>query len=60
MAHLGNTIVNGNLKVLNGTYTDAVQADKIKVHSSASATDYSVGTNGQVLKSNGTSAYYSP
>ena len=58
MAHLGNTLVNGDLKVLQNAAASTVQTDAIKVRSSASATDYSVGTNGQVIKSNGTNAYW--
>lgn len=58
MAQLKDTVVNGDLRVLDTAYADTVQTDKIKVRSGASATDYSVGANGQVLTSNGTNAYW--
>lgn len=58
MAQLKDTIVSGNLRVTDTTLTDTLQVTKIKAPTTSGGTTYGVGTNGQVLKSNGTSTYW--
>ena len=58
MAQLKDSIVSGNLRVTDEVLTDTIQADKIKAPTTSGGTTYGVGSNGQVLKSNGTSTYW--
>ena len=58
MAQLKDSIVSGNLRVTDSTLTDVLQTDILKVRTSSSASTYGPGTSGQVLKSNGTNAYW--
>lgn len=58
MAQLKDSIVSGNLRVTDTTLTDTLQVTKIKAPTTSGGTTYGVGTNGQVLKSNGTSTYW--
>ena len=58
MAQLKDTIVSGNLRVTDTILTDTIQADTIKARTGSSSTTCGPGTNGQVLKSNGTNAYW--
>ena len=57
MAQLKDTIVSGNLRVTDTVLADTVQVDTIKAHSSSSSTTMSTGTDGQVLKTDGTNVY---
>lgn len=59
MAQLNDSVVSGNLRVTDETLTDTLQATKIKVPTTSGGTTYGVGSNGQVIKSNGTSSYWS-
>lgn len=58
MAQLKDTIVSGNLRVTDTTLTDTLQVTTIKAPTSSGGTTYGPGTNGQVLKSNGTTTYW--
>lgn len=53
MAQLKDTIVSGALRV-----TESIIANTLKAPSESNGGNYSVGENGQVLKSNGTSNYW--
>ena len=58
MAQLKDTIVSGNLRVTDTTLTDTLQVTTIKAPTSSGGTAYGSGTNGQILKSNGTTTYW--
>lgn len=60
MAQLKDTVVSGNLRVTDSTITDTMQTKIIKAPTSSGGTTYGPGSNGQVLKSNGTSTYWGP
>ena len=59
MAQLNDSVVSGNLRVTDETLTDTLQTRVIKAPTSSGGTTYGVGSNGQVIKSNGTSSYWS-
>ena len=58
MAQLKDTIVSGNLRVTDTTLTDTLHVTIIKAPTSSGGSTYGPGTSGQVLKSNGTSVYW--
>ena len=58
MAQLKDSIVSGNLRVTDTTLTDTLQTTTIRAPSTSGGTTYGPGTNGQVLKSNGTTTYW--
>ena len=58
MAMLKDSIVTGSLRVTDTVLTDGVQASVIKAPTTSGGTTYGVGSNGQVLKSNGTTVYW--
>ena len=58
MAQLKDSIVSGNLRVTDETLTDSLQVTTINAPTAAGGSTYGAGTNGQVLKSNGTSTYW--
>jgi hypothetical protein len=58
MAQLQNSVVSGNLRVTDTTFASTIQANIINAPTSSNAATYGPGTNGQVLKSNGTSLYW--
>lgn len=58
MAQLKDSIIQGNLRVSDSTLTDTLQTTTIKAPTTSGGTTYGAGTNGQVLKSNGTSTYW--
>lgn len=58
MAQLKDTIVSGNLRVTDTTLTDTLQVTTIKAPTSSGGSTYGPGTSGQVLKSNGSSVYW--
>ena len=60
MAQLKDTVVSGNLRVTDAAMTDTMQAKIIKAPTSSGGTTYGTGSNGQVLKTNGTSIYWGP
>ena len=58
MAILKDTVVSGSLRATDTVYADTVQTKTIEAPTTSNGTTYGPGTNGQVLKSNGTSAYW--
>ena len=58
MAQLKDSVVSGNLRVTDTTFTDTLQVTTIKAPTTAGGTTYGPGSNGQVLKSNGTTTYW--
>jgi len=58
MAQLKDTIVSGNLRVSDSTLSGTVQLTTLQAPTTAGGTTYGPGTNGQVLKTNGTSSYW--
>ena len=58
MAQLKDSIVSGNLRVTDSTLTDTLQATVVKVPTTDGGTTYGPGTNGQIIKSNGTTVYW--
>ena len=59
MAQLKNTVVQGSLKVTDTIYSSTGQFQIIKAPTTSNGTTFNAGSNGQVLKSNGTSVYWS-
>ena len=58
MAQLKDTIVSGSLRATDTIYTTTLQTQIINAPTTSNSTTYGPGTNDQVLKSNGTSVYW--
>lgn len=58
MAQLKSTVVQGSLRATDSIYTNELQTRIIQAPTTSNGTTYGVGTNGQVLKSNGTHVYW--
>jgi hypothetical protein len=58
MAQLHDTIISGSLRTTGDIYTPSLQAQKLQVPTTSNGTTYSVGSDGQIIKSNGTSVYW--
>ena len=58
MADLKDTLISGNLRVTDTILTDTIQADTIKVRAASDSETISTGTDGQVLTTDGTNAYW--
>jgi len=58
MAQLNDSLVVGNLRVTDEVATNTIQITAVKAPASSGSTTYGLGTNGQVLKSNGTTVYW--
>ena len=58
MAQLKSTVVAGNLRVTDEAIANSVQTPIVKAPTTSGGTTYGVGTNGQVIKSNGTTVYW--
>lgn len=58
MAQLKDTVVSGDLRVTDKAIADAIQAKTINAPTSSGGTVYGPGTNGQILKSNGSTVYW--
>ena len=67
MADLNNTLIRGNLRVINDAYfanladisAGTIKINKVLAPTTSGGTTYSAGTSGQLLISNGTSVYWS-
>ena len=59
MALLKDTTISGSLRATDTIYTNKIQTSIIGAPTSSNGATFGVGTNGQVLKSNGTSVYWS-
>ena len=58
MAQLKDTIIMGFLRVTNSLFANSLQANTFKAPTISNGSEYGIGINGQVLKSNGTSSYW--
>ena len=58
MAQLKDTVVSGSLRVTDEMLANTVQAKVIKAPTSSGGATYGTGSNGQILKSNGTTVYW--
>lgn len=58
MAQLKDTVVAGSLRVTDTIYGDTIRLTAISAPTSSNGTTYGPGTNGYVIKSNGTSVYW--
>lgn len=58
MAQLKDTVVSGNLRVTDITLTGTIQTTTVNAPTSSGGTSYGPGTNGQFIRSNGTSSYW--
>ena len=58
MAQLKDLIVNGASRFIGDTFINKLQITSVSAPTSAGGTTYDTGTNGQVLKSNGTTVYW--
>ena len=58
MAQLKDSSVSDSIRVTDALSADDVQAKIIYAPTASGGTTYGVGTNGQVIKSNGTTVYW--
>ena len=58
MAQLKDLIVTGATRLIGDVFTNKIQITSISAPTSAGGTTYSLGTNGYVLKTNGSSVYW--
>lgn len=58
MAQLKDSVVNGNLRVTDSTFTDVLQTTTVEAPTTSGGTTYGAGSNGQALISNGTTVYW--
>ena len=58
MAQLKDTVITGNLNVTNEVLANSIQTNIIKIPTTSGSTTYGLGTAGQVIKSDGTGAYW--
>lgn len=58
MAQLKDLIVTGNSQLIGPVYTSTLQLTSILAPSTSGDSTYTSGTNGQILKSNGSSVYW--
>lgn len=58
MAQLKDTVVSGSLRATDTIYSTTNQFQILRIPTSSNGTTYGPGTNGQILKSNGTSVYW--
>lgn len=58
MAQLKDTTIQGSARVTDTLYSNAVQAKIFNIPTASNGTTYGPGTNGYVIKSNGTSVYW--
>ena len=58
MAQLKDLVVTGPSRLIGNVYTSQIQLTEINAPTASNGTTYGPGSNGQVLKSNGTSVYW--
>ena len=58
MAQLKDTIISGSLRATDSLLSTTAQFKILNIPTTSNGTTYGPGTNGQVLKSNGTSVYW--
>ena len=59
MAQLKDTVVAGSLRATDTVYSTTSQFQILNIPTSSNGTTYGPGTSGQILKTNGTSVYWS-
>ena len=59
MAQLKDTLIQGSARVTDTLYTTTLQVTKILAPTESNGTTFGSGTDGYVIKSNGTSVYWS-
>lgn len=57
MANLKDLIVNGSIRIINTLYANNIKTNKIKIPTSDGGSTLGVGSNGQVVSSNGTTVF---
>lgn len=60
MAQLKDLIVNGATRLVGNAYASILQLTTLKAPTTSGGSTYGTGTNGQVLKSNGSSVCWNP
>ena len=58
MAQLNDSIISGNLRVTGKTMSNVSSANSIEVYSDSTASAYGIGTNGQIIRSNGSLTHW--
>lgn len=58
MAQLKDTVVSGSLRATNTLYATTAQFKILKIPSASNGTSYTAGSDGQILRSNGSSVYW--
>lgn len=58
MANLIDTIIKGTARVLGTVFAKKVQTDTLNAPTTSGGSTFGPGTNGQILKSNGTTMYW--
>lgn len=58
MAQLKDTIISGSMRVTDTLYSTTNQLTSLNIPTSSNAVTFGPGTNEQIIKSNGTSVYW--
>lgn len=58
MAQLKDLIVDGSSRIIGNLFTSKLQSRYFHLPTTSGGTTKSVGSNGQVVKSNGTTSYW--
>lgn len=58
MAQLKDLIVNGSSRLIGDAFSNDLQITTLRAHSIANGSTYTAGSNGDILMSDGTSAYW--
>lgn len=59
MAQLKDSVVSGSMRVTDTLYDDITQTRVLQIPTATAATTYGPGISGQVVKTNGTNAFWS-
>lgn len=60
MAQLKDTLIQGSARITDTLYTTTAQLFKLSIPTTSGGSTYGFGSNGQVVRSNGTSTYWGP
>lgn len=58
MANIKDLIINGSTRIINTLYANNIKTNKIKIPTSNGSSTLGVGSNGQVVSSNGTTVFW--
>ena len=58
MANLKDLLVNGPSNLIGDVTVNKIRLTSLEIPTSSNGTEYSTGSNGKILKSNGTSVYW--